>query len=84
MGIGATRQRTVLRACAICGDEVALAQRLGVSVAKVVDWILGDVPVDSDSFLMLVDIVLQDNRKLIEANREFIARVRAHYRAKKP
>ena len=41
MGVWATRRRSVLRACALLGDEVALAKHLGVSVPQVVDWILG-------------------------------------------
>ena len=80
MGIWATRQRTVLRACAICGDEVALAHHVGVPVSRVVDWILGDAMITTDEFLLLVDIVLQDNRTLILSNRDFIARVRQRSR----
>ena len=80
MGVWATRQRTVLRACAILGDEVALAKHLGVSVSQVVDWILGDVPVPTDNFLQLVDVVLDDNRKLIDLNRDFIEEMHKKYR----
>ena len=80
MGVWATRQRTVLRACAICGDEVKLARRLGVPVSRVVDWILGDVNVTAGEFLALVDLVLEDNRKLIELNQDFIRQVRGRHR----
>ena len=80
MGVWATRRRTVLRACAIAGDEAALAQHLGVPVSLVVDWILGDVPVSTDEFLALVDLVLDDNRKTIELNRDFIQQVRERHR----
>ena len=80
MGVWATRQRTVLRACEIAGDEVALAKRLDLPVSRIVDLILGDAAVTSDEFLALVDIVLADNRKLIETNRDFIERVRARHR----
>ena len=80
MGVWATRQRTVLRACAILGDEMALARHLGVSVSQVVDWILGDVPVPTDNFLQLVDVVLDENRKLMETNRDFLEEIRKKYR----
>ena len=80
MGVWATRQRTVVRACAICGDEVALAKRLGFPVGKVVNWLLGDEPISTDEFLMLVDIVLDDNRKLVEQNQSRLAEIRQKYR----
>jgi hypothetical protein len=79
MGVWATRQRTVLRACAIAGDEVKLAELLGVPVQEVVDWVLGNVTVPTAQFLALVDIVLDDNRKGIELNRDFIQRVRERH-----
>jgi hypothetical protein len=79
MGVWATRQRTVLRACAIAGDEVKLAELLGVPVQEVVGWILGNVTVPTDQFLALVDIVLDDNRKGIELSRDFIQRVRERH-----
>ena len=80
MGVWATRQRSVLRACEILGDEVALARHLGIPVVEVVDWILGDVTVPAEHFLRVVDIILVDNRKLVEQNRDFIAEMRQKYR----
>jgi hypothetical protein len=80
MGVWATRRRSVLRACALLGDETKLAQHLGVPVSQVVDWILGDVDVSTEHFLQLVDVVLNDNRKLIEHNRDFLEQVRRKYR----
>jgi len=80
MGVWATRQRTVLRACAIAGDEVKLAELLGVPVQEVADWVLGNVTVPTGQFLALVDIVLDDNRKGIELNRDFIQSIRERYR----
>jgi hypothetical protein len=79
MGVWATRQRTVLRACAIAGDEVKLAKLLGVPVQEVVDWMIGNATVPTAHFLALVDIVLDDNRKGVELNRDFIQRVRERY-----
>jgi hypothetical protein len=48
-------------------------------VQEVVGWILGNVTVPTDQFLALVDIVLDDNRKGIELNRDFIQRVRERH-----
>ena len=79
MGVWATRQRTVLRACAIAGDEAKLAELLGVPVQEVVDWVLGSATVPTDQFLALVDIVLDDNRKGIELNRDFIQGLRERH-----
>ena len=80
MGVWATRQRTVLRACSILGDEVAVAKHLGVPVSEVVNWMLGDVTVPTDNFLQLVDVVLDENRRVIEVNRDFIQEMHKKYR----
>ena len=80
MGVWATRQSSVLRACALLGDEVELAKHLCVPVSQVVDWVLGDVTVPADYFLKIVDVVLDDNRKLIELNRNFLEEMHRKYR----
>lgn len=80
MGVWATRQSSVLRACALLGDEVELAKHLDIPVAQVVDWILGDVTVPTNYFLKIVDVVLDDNRKLIELNRNFLEEMHRKYR----
>jgi hypothetical protein len=41
--------------------------------------LLGDVSVRTQNFLQLVDLVLDDNRKQIEINRDFVEQVRAKY-----
>ena len=50
MGMRDTYQRTLVRACLVVGDETALAQRLGVPLPSLVDWLLGDRPVPADVF----------------------------------
>lgn len=79
MGIWATRRRTVIKAVAICGDEVKLAQHLGVPVSRVVDLILGNETATADEFLVLVDLVLDDQRKTIETHRDWIEHIRQRY-----
>jgi hypothetical protein len=77
----------LLEACLIAGDETALAQKLGVPVMSVVDWLLGDTPVPNDAFLLAVDIVLaqtrkqvQENRKQIQDNWALLERIRRRHR----
>jgi hypothetical protein len=88
MGTRDTYHRTVLQACALAGDEVALARLLRAPVSLVVDWILGDVSPPTDVFLRCVDILITDNqrrletqKRRIEATKEFLAAIRRRHRS---
>jgi hypothetical protein len=68
------------------GDETALAKKLRVPVAAVVDWVLGEVPVPADIFLRAVDVIatLQQQRTAAVAEHtkaveDFLAAMRKRY-----
>jgi hypothetical protein len=81
MGTRDTYHKTLIRACIVAGDETELATQLGVPVAAVVDWLLGDRPVPVAIFLRAVDLVVASNKEHIEAVRDFLDKVRRRYRA---
>ena len=78
-----TYQKTLVRACLVLGDETTLAQRLGVPLPSLVDWLLGDRPVPADIFLSATDIVLDSHRQQVRDNRAFLEEVRRRHRALK-
>ena len=80
VGVWSTRRRTVIKAVHLCGDEVQLAKYLGIPVQRAVDPILGEEMCTPDEFLALVDLVLDDERKTIELNKDRIERIREKYR----
>jgi hypothetical protein len=67
----------------ICGDEVKLAQHMGIPVSRAVDLILGEDAATTDEFLALVDLVLEDNRRGIEIHKDWIERVRERHRTRR-
>jgi hypothetical protein len=81
-GIWATRRRTVIKAVSICGDETLLAAQLGVPVSRGVNMILGESLPTTNEFLTLVDIVLEDHRKAIERNKDWVEDIRKRYSRK--
>jgi hypothetical protein len=82
MGTRDTYQKTLAKACIIAGDETVLAVKLGVPVADVVDWLLGDRPVPTDYFLKAVDIVLTETRQQVSETRVFLEQVRSRRRTR--
>jgi len=49
-------------------------------VQRAVDLILGEEMRTPDEFLALVDLVLDDERKTIELNKDWIEQIREKYR----
>lgn len=84
MGMRDTYQRTLVRACLVLGDESALAERLGVPLPSLVDWLLGERPVPADVFLSATDIVLQAQKQQVRDNRAFLEDIRRRHRAPTP
>lgn len=77
MGTREFYQKVVIHACVICGDETELAKKLGVPVAEAVDWLLGERPVPTDSFLKAAEIVLAASQQRVKDNRAFVEEVRS-------
>lgn len=75
MGTRDTYHKTLLKACMVAGDETALAEKLGVPVGSVVDWLVGDALIPTDVFLCAVDIVLVSSRQHVLDTRAFLKRI---------
>jgi len=75
MGTRDTYHKTLLRACMVAGDETALAEKLGVPVSNVIDWLLGDAQIPTDIFLCAVDIVLVRSRQHVLDTRALLKRI---------
>lgn len=87
MGVRNTYHGTLVRACSVAGDEVALAKALDVPVESVITWLLGETEVPVRVFLGAVDIVLtaqkkqiEDNKKRIDRTEQLVERIRRKYR----
>lgn len=71
-----TYHRALIDACTILGDETALAARLDQPVGRVVDWLMGTVPVPVKTFHLCVDILISSHRRGIDETEVFLAEVR--------
>ena len=80
MDISDTRQKTLLKACMIVGDETALARKLGVPVSEVVDCMLGDKEMATSTFLKAVDIVLGKTGLEIREARKYLDALKRRHR----
>ena len=68
-----TYRSTLTYALSICGaSEQRLAERLGVPVGKVVNWLAGVETVPTDVFMKAVDIVLGATSAEISQSRELL------------
>ena len=76
MGRRDAYQKVLIHACAVRGDETALAETLGVPVEQVVDWILGHRPVPPGYFLKAVDIVLAEHKQQVVDVKAFLEKMR--------
>jgi hypothetical protein len=59
--------RSVEHAAELAGGYEALAARLGVRTEKVMDWSLGLASPDTAAFLFLLDLIMQETQKLLQA-----------------
>jgi DNA-binding CsgD family transcriptional regulator len=80
MGTRDIYQRTLVRACAVAGDETALAKRLGVPVERLVGWLLGNSALPVDVFLRALDIVLTRSKQQVRQNHAYLERIRSERR----
>jgi len=79
MGTRDTYHRTLVRACALAGDETALARALRVPLPAMVDWLLGHQPVPDDVFLRAVDFVLTHHKEQTRAVKELLDQIRRRH-----
>jgi hypothetical protein len=84
VGTKDTYQRTLLEACLVAGGEKPLAEKLGVSVDRVLAWLLADESLPTDVFLRAVDIVLTDSERKIRDTGALLAQLKAQRAALKP
>jgi DNA-binding transcriptional regulator YdaS (Cro superfamily) len=80
VGVSDSRQKTLLKACMIAGDEAALAARLGLPVGEVVNHLLGDKQVPTETFLKAVDIVLGHTGAEVREARKFLDALKRRHR----
>jgi hypothetical protein len=83
MGSNDTYRKTLLRACLVAGDEVALAKQLDVPVGTIVGWLLGDAAVPTEHFLKAVDIVSAANGRHVGEVKKFLEEMRVRYALKR-
>ena len=77
MGTRDVYQRTLVRACAVVGDETALATKLGVPTERVIGWIVGDSVLPKDIFVRAVELLLTSSKEQVRRNRLFLESIRA-------
>ena len=63
---------TMTYAVAIAGSERLLAERLGVKVPELVNWMMGVDQIPTDVFLSAVDVVLNATAEDIRRSREIL------------
>ena len=56
--------RSVDHAAELAGGYDALAERLGVGSRDVVDWVRGAASPDTTTFLFVLDVIMEETRKL--------------------
>ena len=76
MGTRETYHRTIITACEIAGGEARLAERLGVPVEAVVNWLLRKRLIPDAVFLRAVDLIAESQIRDHEERRLFLAEVR--------
>lgn len=59
--------RSVDHAAELVGGYDALAERLGVCFENVVDWARGTACPDTTTFLFVLDLIMEETRKLTGA-----------------
>jgi hypothetical protein len=79
MGTRDTYHRTLVRACALAGDETVLARALRVPVPALVDWLLGQQPVPDEVFLKAVDYVLVHQQEHVRAVHDLLDQIRRRH-----
>ena len=68
----ATYHRTLVRACIVLGDETKLAQKLGVPVGHIYEFLLAERPIPIRVFLKAVDVVLSHNEQVVRDSKAFL------------
>ena len=79
---GETYRNTLTYALAIAGNERALAERLGVNVQEILNWMMGIEPVPTKVFLKAVDVVLAATAEDIRRSREVLIQLHSSSAAK--
>ena len=77
MSHGETYRSTLTYALAIAGSEQRLAERLGVKVPQVLNWLWGIEPIPTDVFLKAVDVVASATSEEIWRSREMLQKYKA-------
>jgi hypothetical protein len=63
--------RSVDHAAELAGGYDALAERLGVCSNDVVDWVCGMACPDTTTFLFVLDLIMEETRKLASSTMAF-------------
>jgi hypothetical protein len=69
MAGGDTYRMTLMRACVLVGGEGQLARKFGVPEKRIVEWLLGEIPLPGDVFLRAVDVVLAYNTQHVQESK---------------